>query len=163
MYTDTPTTAETDTAETKPPKDKPSSRLIHVTYADLKEVAEAAKRHLCDDGYDPEDAETSINAVWSQFKGREYTYPQRDEWHVLSSPLDYLAGALASMARFNNRNHISQEEHRKACERDCNIIRMLQASIPWSAAKYNTQADYVLGQIEETRNRIREYLDKYKG
>ena len=141
---------------------RPTAHIVWVEHPDYKEVAEIAKHRLVDDrGLTTDEAQTKINAVWKKFKGRKYRYMQFDDWHELSYPQDYLAGALCSMA-MHDREHFSEVDAKRDCQRDCQLVHEIIASVNWGPeTKINRYADYVLGYEQETQNRISEYLRKY--
>ena len=139
-----------------------SVRRITIEMADLQPVAEEAKWRLIADGYEQVDAEAAINAVWGKFRTRHYVSEEFEEIHKITSPRLYLAGALVSMAKYERR-HETEESFRKASQEDGNRIHDLQVSVKWSApeTRINPEVDYIIGEIDEAQNRIREYLVTY--
>lgn len=128
---------------------------------DRKAVATEARARLVAMGWTAEEAERQINRVWKKFCGREYRFQQFDDWHTLTSPLEFLTGALISMAQYDNQ-HATKAEWEEACERDSKLIRMLMDSVTFGpATKYDKQIDFVLGQEQEAQNRIAEYLQLF--
>ena len=154
---------ESECEESKPQKrNHVKTKLVKIALEDLQAVAKEARERLIADGYGADDAEARINSVWGKFKSREYSFLEREDHHRIGYPDQYLAGALVSMAKYHAR-HNSELEYRTACRRDVEEISKLRLrfseDIP--IIGFDREADYVLGQIDEAQQRIRDYLDAY--
>lgn len=146
-------------------KKRANYQTVRIVIDDYLTVSNDACQILVKEGYAEADAVELIRRVWAIFQTRKYSYTQSDDWHKVSYPSEFYVGALVFLAK-NHQRFESQEDFEQACRRNLDFIHdaysrfgHANATLTWVGSSRET--DYILGQIEEARNQIKEYLSTY--